>query len=577
MPTSQQDRHQKHSLSEALKEARGSKKSVGGIQKEVSALKASPSDGEFGSGIMAPSAEQLEKINRFTRTPKSADEVVVFATLSCNDLVDRDDDQFTTECVKDFAALEGDLSPVGKSYMVSHDYTKLPVGRIFDASTQEVEKATFLRNEVYMPNTQQNKDFIENVDFGIYWAVSVGVMLGKDACSICDEPMFSFFGFTFCENGHDKGVYYDPRSDEEDEDGWPIPVPPEQAGATKCVRKMMEPRDFYELSQVFLGAQYFASLEKDPAFSGIIKAAGAKKLPVIGLSRQEAKKLPIPHQPEKVTEAVLNFEVKEHDNGVKSWTDEDGLVWEFEPNSDELLCLGKSEDIKQEDEDGSGTIDNDTGTGDEGDQGDSRGESSGTPGEAGEGQVSSEDSEASSSEEPEGSSVDDEPEEPKESEEEEMDKSAVLALLKQVKMPTSIVEQVAVAEAGELTIALQLAADEIEKLEAERKTLASKAELGEAYVKSLRAEAIDSYVKANKDPSSQQGVNTTNVEKLLDACGDNIELIKELCSQYMATAQAKFPGTVRRSSFEVNPNVPFDLPEVGSENIDTKSVRKLHG
>ncbi len=224
-----------------LKDVSREKKQKGAIDKQFTSLKAA-GEGSFASSLFTPTDDQLEKINGYTRSPKSADEVVCFPTMSCNDMVDRDDDRFRTACVDDFAKLPGDLSPTGKPFMVSHDYTKLPVGRIFDTGTTMAEGVNFLTNDVYMPNTKQNEDYLENLDFGVYSAVSVGVMLDKSACSICNSPMFSFFGMAFCdENGHEKGLCYDPDSDEEDDWGWALPVEETAKGAVKCVRELFQP------------------------------------------------------------------------------------------------------------------------------------------------------------------------------------------------------------------------------------------------------------------------------------------------------------------------------------------------
>src|SRR4051794_7648233 len=182
---------------EALEAAKGRK----GIDKRVTTFKGDTNKdaaGDGGTGAidfapMAPTDEQLAKINEYTRSNKTAEDLVVFPTLSCNDLIDRDDERFVTDTVKGFAKLDAPLGPNGKSYMVGHDYTKLPVGRIFDTSTTTVDlaalsgkapsgstagataadKATFLKNWVYVPKTTSNQPFIEGLDFGINWAVSV--------------------------------------------------------------------------------------------------------------------------------------------------------------------------------------------------------------------------------------------------------------------------------------------------------------------------------------------------------------------------------------------------------------------
>ena len=53
----------------------------------------------------APSAEQLEKINRLTKKAVTAEEVYVFSVRLCDDQVDRDDERFSESCIRELAAL----------------------------------------------------------------------------------------------------------------------------------------------------------------------------------------------------------------------------------------------------------------------------------------------------------------------------------------------------------------------------------------------------------------------------------------------------------------------------------------
>ncbi len=544
---------------------RGEPAGQSGIKKEFTLLK---TEGEGGTGgfdskALRPTDSQLEKINQFTKTPKTAEEVVCFKTLSCNDLEDRDDDQFTTACVQDFAKLPEPLSPVGKSYMVSHDYTKMPVGRIFDVGTERIEGATFLTNEVYMPNTEQHKNFIENVDYGIYWAVSVGVMLGADECKVCGGG-FHWFGW-WCKNGHEKGLYYDPESDETDDWGFAVPVESTAKGAVKCVRMFKEPRDFYELSQVFLGAQYYAALRRDPDFDGIIKAASAGGVPTIGLSANEAQLIPFPHKQSSFTISSGNTTAAE--TVAIKWLDEHGLQWERSPEG-KVVCLGKQEE-EDDAERSSDSVSERSG------EEVGQAESGSEPGSAAGGQ---EGSAGGSSQDggqelggggQEGSQVSSD-----ESEEEEVDKQAVLAAAQQAKLPSSIIERLAAAEDNGLLLVLEATNEQLAAQQKELDELRPKATLGDAYIKQLRSDVINWYVKANQEEN--KGVDTKVVEKLLDACGDNIELIKELSAQYEKTARSRFPAAVRRSTSEIDPNErnEFLAPD---EKVDTKSVRKLHG
>lgn len=221
------------------------------------------------SGPMRPSQEQLAKINTFTRTAKTEDEVVVFPTLACNDLIDRDIEAFTPKALKQFVELEGDLGIAGKSLMLSHNYRSLPTGRLFDAETMRKGGMNAVRAWTYVPNTDQYKSFIENIDYGVFWAVSIGARLKSVTCSVCKGKFDWFFNWV-CENGHEKGSYYDPNAD-----GTKSPGMAKDDGTNLlCYAKMEDPTDFFELSVVFLGAQYAAAFEKN-AKEGFMKAASA--------------------------------------------------------------------------------------------------------------------------------------------------------------------------------------------------------------------------------------------------------------------------------------------------------------
>src|ERR1044072_6666354 len=69
----------------------------GRLPRELTVVGARRGAGADGSApsIYVPTAEQLTKINLYTRSPKTADEVACFDTWSCNDQLDRDLDSFT--------------------------------------------------------------------------------------------------------------------------------------------------------------------------------------------------------------------------------------------------------------------------------------------------------------------------------------------------------------------------------------------------------------------------------------------------------------------------------------------------
>lgn len=594
----------KTKLSDALRDDTPVLKARKGlIDKKFTMIKAPGTDTAAGlEAPMRPTDEQVARINQFTRSPKTADELVCFTTLSCNDIPDRDDDQFTKQCVQDFAALEQPFSPVGKSFMLDHEYSvENAVGRIFGVDTKKVKGSNFLTNEVYMPNTEQFQPLIEKIDFGINWAVSVGVMLGKDQCSLpwCKAP-FSSWGY-WCQNGHDKGAWY-VKDAEEDGWGFPLPSNPETAGAEKCLRLFMEPRDMYELSMVFLGAQYFAALEKDPDFASVLKAATTKGLPVLSLGNGDiARKLPLRHVPDKVSEALQKYKVEEIEDGTLTWVDDQKLVWVFDPQDPDsgAQSLGKASN----DDDDEGEEDND-GTEDEGsesDEGDNpegeddersatgsddpAGEGSGSdnPGAASEQHASSDasgDQEVTDEDDSDDAEEDDDADEEDE-EEKGVSKENVLASARRAKLPAEVISTVEKAKGNGLDALLLHVSEENETLRQKVGDLTEKASLGDEYLKGLRADAIDWYVKAHTDANGP--VSVEKFERMLERIGNDPELVKDQIEEQKRIAQERFPGShskaPRRSSDPSDPNERKE-PEAepfGPGNSTAEKVRRIHG
>lgn len=512
------------------------------IDKQSVLLKTDGEDsGESAPATLEPTDEQLEKINKFTRTPKSAEEVVVIPTLACNDIVDRDYDRFTTDTINGFTALPEPYSPIGKSFMVGHDYTKLPVGRLFDQATEEIDGNNHLKLWAYIPKTTQNEEFITNIDFGVYWAVSVGVVLEQSQCQVGDPHDWGWWG-GWCTEGHEKGLYYDPKSEETDSWGFPLPVEPDAKNAQLCFRDLEQPKDFYELSQVYLGAQYFAQLaEKDPMKS-IVKAASAGKIsPLVGLSETEAKAIDFPFPTtDKMLRAMKDHKVLVDDDGTLTWTDPDGLVWMFDPERKNPLSLGKASILPEDPK-----------------------------------------PEETETEKPEETK-----ETPKEKSEVDMSKQSLILAAAKASLPASLISKL--EELGEDSILenfLKEVATKLNESETKISELSSKAVLGEEYVKELKTDVIHYYrlsvIDPTKEPSEKEGVDVSHVEKLLALAGSDIGVIRGLREDYKKQAQGKFPESIRRSTIDKDPNEPEPREPVGQkeqeEADNAHRVRRLHG
>lgn len=496
--------------------------------------------------IFRPTDEQVELINRFTMSPKTADELAVFPAHACNTLWDRDDDRFVEETIKGFGSIAPPYSPIGKGFLIGHNHHSLPVGKIFDQSVEKFDIGTgkeelYLRTWQYMPKTPQYMSFLENLDFGVYQHVSVGVMLNEAKCSVCANEWS--WNPWFCVAGHEKGFHYDPDNDEEDKWGYPVPVEDGEGDADKavfCGREFIGARDFYELSQVYLGAQYFAEVtDKVPALKSIGEQPGS-------LTAAEIKQL---HPMDDKLDAALKAgaQIGLTPDGNVSWKDEEGFVWFYDVSEGKYATLGRS------DSDWASSVV----LLDSGDQ-------FATDGPTEDKIV------------PSGTD---------ETENEIVPKAQLIEAAQKSNLPSEVLETIAAVDddSEALTVLCSSMAEQLTKATNERDearnelaTAKELADLGTAYVKQLREDVIDAYVKANLDPNDEKPVVTDTIEKLVEACGDNVSLLKALHDDYSSRAAGRFPAV--RSS--VTPTDPHQQQGTNKESKDSgpvPSVSRLHG
>ncbi len=588
--------------------------------------------GKAATATMTPTENELEQINQFTRIEATSENVVAFPTLACNDLFDRDDERFTTETVKEFASLPQPFSPIGKSYMVDHEYKMVNAhGRIFDASHKSIDGVRHLVAKVYIPKTDQHSDFIENIDFGINNFVSVGVVIDKQSCTICKSPVYTsmFGGWSWCAEGHEKGYYYVPGEEEEDGWGWFEPVDPSTKGAVKAQVDMYDPIDFYELSQVFLGAQYYAELAKRADFKGVVKAATAAKTPIIGLSHKETEKFEMPHENAKVVEArKAGFRVETSKDGTSRWTDNKGLVYLFDPDDQEVRCLGKAEidekaaeyvtrfeglqerqaTVKQMLDDYQGTdededpaemaeavdavLDELEDALDNGDYATSDGlllaaENNidtliellgGTDNDDQDDGGKSTKRKTTKSTDDNGDDVDDEEEddvEDKDADDEDDEESdddddeeqeTVKSVLKAATKAKLPLDIIEAAPSGVLDDLLAVCAKEIRTARKTIKAMEPKVVIADKAIEEAEANVLHWYTVAHRDPKNpDRGANVAIAEKLVKQCSGDIEMLKELADEYRKDAMRLFPVAVRRSSVHNDPNDPQGASELPDE------------
>ena len=184
----------------------------------------------------APSAEQLEKINRLTKKAVTAEEVYVFSVRLCDDQVDRDDERFSESCIRELAALF-----IGKTGVMDHVWSaEKQVARIFDTEVLAENGATYLKGWAYMLRGAETDGLIREIDGGIKKEVSIGCAVKRRMCSICGAE------YGACE--HVKGETY---------------------GTERCAAVLCEAVDAYEFSFVAVPAQKQAGVLQKQTGGGV--------------------------------------------------------------------------------------------------------------------------------------------------------------------------------------------------------------------------------------------------------------------------------------------------------------------
>ncbi len=195
--------------------------------------------GEKMSNDFILTDELLEKLNRFTRTEVTAEEVYTFPVVLCDNRIDRDGEKFSVEALEKLAELF-----VGKTGIFDHNPKgENQTARIFDCEvksdgtelTESGEPYTWVCAKAYMMRTEKNADLIAEIEGGIKKEVSVSCSVKSKICSVCGADMN--------ENpcGHIKGEFYSGKA---------------------CCHILEEPYDAYEWSFVAVPAQRNAGVTK---------------------------------------------------------------------------------------------------------------------------------------------------------------------------------------------------------------------------------------------------------------------------------------------------------------------------
>lgn len=144
-----------------------------------------------------PNREQLEKINRFTRSELTEDDVYVFPNMMIDNAVTSYYTIVHENLLRKFSA---DVKR-GVGLLLSHDSNKLPVGRSFDATLVEDwnedtgETSKSLYGDFYIAlgrNTESGMttdDIVSGIDTGTIFDTSIGFSAKSMKCSICGEDV----------------------------------------------------------------------------------------------------------------------------------------------------------------------------------------------------------------------------------------------------------------------------------------------------------------------------------------------------------------------------------------------------
>lgn len=200
----------------------------------------------------------LKKINKYTLSPVSADDVFIFkASIADNEQDDRNHMPFNLRSLQDLKKLYP-----GKTMLKDHRrMADNQIARIYDTElVQDANKQTELGElhteliaKIYMIKTDSNKDLIAEIMGGIKKEVSTSTVPSKMICNICGTDNMK----DYCR--HWPGIEYTV------EDG------SAKGSKKRCKMLLSGAKEAYELSFVAVPAQPRAGTHKSIGFSKPIK------------------------------------------------------------------------------------------------------------------------------------------------------------------------------------------------------------------------------------------------------------------------------------------------------------------
>ena len=232
-------------------------------------------------------AEDLKKINKYTLSPVSAEDVFIFkATMADNEQDDRNDMPFNLKALQDLKKLYP-----GKTMLKDHSRrADNQIARIYDTElVQDASKQTELGElhtelvaKIYMIKTDSNKDLNAEIMGGIKKEVSTSCVPEKMICSICGTDNMK----DYCRHW--------PGNEYTVEDGTA------KGKKRRCKMLLSGAKEAYELSFVAVPAQPRAGTHKSIGFT--------KPVPETEAQTQD---------PEEKDQAENNSVEKDLENAVK--------------------------------------------------------------------------------------------------------------------------------------------------------------------------------------------------------------------------------------------------------------------
>lgn len=124
-------------------------------------------------------------VNRFALRPLAREEFAVFTLDLCNNRVDRHHSRFPDEELDKISS----MAP-GRPLMERHDLKgSLPRGTFFRSRVHREADRLSVRPDVYVLRTQENADFILNIEGGVYRDTSIGFAFRTPECSVCAKDL----------------------------------------------------------------------------------------------------------------------------------------------------------------------------------------------------------------------------------------------------------------------------------------------------------------------------------------------------------------------------------------------------